>query len=72
MKKLMIILAAVAVLAGCSSQKKTASGLDPKDFKDTYNGMPTALYTLTNAGGMEVCITKIGRASCRERVLIPV
>ena len=60
MKKLMIILAAVAVLAGCSSQKKTASGLDPKDFKDTYNGMPTALYTLTNENGMEVCITNFG------------
>ena len=59
MKKLMIILAAVAVLAGCS-QKKTASGLDPKDFKDTYNGMPTALYTLTNENGMEVCITNFG------------
>ena len=59
MKKLMIILAAVALLAGCS-QKKTASGLDPKDFKSTYNGMRTALYTLTNANGMEVCITNFG------------
>ena len=59
MKKLMIILAAVALLAGCS-QKKTASGLTPKDFEGTYNGMPTALYTLTNANGMEVCITNFG------------
>ena len=55
----MIILAAVALLAGCS-QKKTASGLNPKDFEGTYNGMPTALYTLTNANGMEVCITNFG------------
>ena len=55
----MILLAAVALLAGCSP-KQTASGLNPKDFKSTYNGMSTALYTLTNANGMEVCITNFG------------
>ena len=59
MKKLIIILAAVALFAGCSP-KQTASGLNPKDFKSTYNGMRTALYTLTNAKGMEVCITNFG------------
>ena len=63
MKKLIIILAAAAVLAGCNQKKEpvlTASGLNPDDFAGTYNDMPTALYTLTNAGGMEVCITNFG------------
>ena len=59
----MILLGAVALLAGCNQKKEnalTASGLNPKDFVDTYNGMPTALYTLTNENGMEVCITNFG------------
>ncbi len=59
MKKLTILFAAVLLLAGCS-QKTTVSGLNPKDFKSTYNGKPTALYTLTNEKGMEVCITNFG------------
>ena len=58
----MIILGAVALLAGCNQKKAalTASGLNPDDFVGTYNDMPTALYTLTNANGMEVCITNFG------------
>ena len=63
MKKLMIMLAAAAVLAGCNQKKEavlTASGLNPDDFVGTYNDMPTALYTLTNSNGMEVCITNFG------------
>ena len=63
MKKLMILLAGVALLAGCSQRKEvalTASGLNPDDFVATYNDAPTALYTLTNAKGMEVCITNFG------------
>jgi len=63
MKKLMIILGAVALLAGCNQKKEvalTASGLNPDNFVGTYNDMPTALYTLTNANGMEVCITNFG------------
>ena len=63
MRKLMIILGAVALLAGCNQKKEnalTASGLNPENFVDTYNGMPTALYTLTNENGMEVCITNFG------------
>ena len=63
MKKLMIVLAAAAVLAGCNQKKEpvlTGSGLNPDDFVATYNNMPTALYTLTNANGMEVCITNFG------------
>ena len=59
----MILLAGVALLAGCSQKKEaalTASGLNPDNFIDTFNDAPTALYTLTNANGMEVCITNFG------------
>ena len=38
----------------------TKSGLDPKKFEATVNGKQTALYTLTNAKGMEVCICNYG------------
>ncbi|MBO6029809.1 MAG: galactose mutarotase [Bacteroidales bacterium] len=61
MKKLLILLGAAALLAACGQQKNlTASGLNPKAFEGTYNGMPTALYTMTNANGMEVCVTNFG------------
>ena len=63
MKKLLILIGAVALLAGCNQKKEvalTASGLNPENFVDTYNDAPTALYTLTNANGMEVCITNFG------------
>ncbi len=38
----------------------TKSGLDPENFKSEYEGQPTALYTMTNKNGMEVCITNYG------------
>ena len=63
MKKLLILIGAVALLASCSQKKEvavTASGLNPQNFVDTFNDAPTALYTLTNANGMEVCITNFG------------
>ena len=63
MKKLLILLGSVLLIASCSQKKGpalTASGLNPDDFVATYNGMPTALYTLTNANGMEVCLTNFG------------
>jgi len=63
MKKLLILIGAVALLAGCNQKKEvalTASGLNPENFVDTFNDAPTALYTLTNANGMEVCITNFG------------
>ncbi|MBR6423485.1 MAG: galactose-1-epimerase, partial [Bacteroidales bacterium] len=63
MKKIMMILGAIALLAGCNQPKEpvlTASGLNPDDFAATYQDSPTALYTLTNANGMEVCITNFG------------
>ncbi len=58
-KTLFLILLGALTLTGCS-RHLTASGLDPKDFKATYNGAKTALYTLTNDNGMEVCITNFG------------
>ena len=55
---------AAITLFGCTPKKTTpkltASGLNPDNFVNTYNGAPTALYTLTNASGMEVCITNFG------------
>ena len=53
----------MALLAvGCAQKESTLtkSGLDPQNFVSEYNGSPTALYTLTNANGMEVCITNFG------------
>ena len=58
-----VIAAAMALLAVGCAKKETAltkSGLDPQNFVNEYNGSPTALYTLTNANGMEVCITNFG------------
>ena len=53
--------AAVLVLAACAQKPViTASGLNPVDFEGTYNGAATALYTLTNSNGTEVCITNFG------------
>ena len=58
-----VLAAAMAILVvGCAKKESglTKSGLDPQDFVNEYNGQPTALYTLTNANGMEVCITNFG------------
>ncbi len=56
---------ALCLVTACNEQKPaaeqlTASGLNPEQFVDTINGKATALYTLTNANGMEVCITNFG------------
>ena len=54
------------ILMACVSNKGqqetslTISGLNPAAFDSTINGKPTALYTLTNSNGMEVCITNFG------------
>lgn len=58
MKKITIILASAVVLAACTggSEGLTKSGLDPDKFLTDS----TALYTLTNAAGAEVCITNYG------------
>ena len=51
------------VLACCSnpnSAKLTRSGLNPEKFIDVKDGSATALFKLTNANGVEVCITNYG------------
>jgi aldose 1-epimerase len=54
------IIAALAAV-GCSQKPAlTKSGLNPADFDSEYNGQKTALYTLTNSKGVEVCITNFG------------
>lgn len=56
-----IAVAATAIAAAsCCKSSTTLSGLDPKDFDSGYNGKATALYTLTNENGMEVCLTNFG------------
>ena len=62
MKRALIPAACLLILAACTPKQPalTASGLNPEDFANTYNDAPTALYTLTNGNGMEVCITNFG------------
>ena len=63
MKNRIILLAAAAVLAAASCAPKTQltlSGLDPAKFTGERNGVALGLYALTNASGMEVCITNFG------------
>lgn len=63
MKRYLSIFAGAAMLVACSTSQApqlTKSGLDPQDFVSEYNGQQTALYTLTNENGMEVCITNFG------------
>lgn len=60
---LMAILASILSLSSCKETKPdalTASGLNPESFISEINGKKTALYTLTNANGMEACITNYG------------
>ncbi|MDE6742230.1 MAG: galactose-1-epimerase, partial [Muribaculaceae bacterium] len=60
---LMLAGAAIAVTS-CNTNKEAAqttlSGLDPQNFVGEYEGKPTALYTLKNSKGMEVCVTNFG------------
>lgn len=67
MKKLGYMLplgTVLAVMSACvggdSATQLTASGLDPAKFVAVYDGDSTALYTLKNQQGMEVCITNFG------------
>lgn len=67
MKSIIRSIAAVALctfaMISCTQKAETVttlSGLNPADFEDTVNGKTTALYTLTNEAGMEVCITNFG------------
>ena len=59
MKKVLCGAALLSAVA-CGSTDMTLSGLDPENFKSEKDGKTTALYTLTNSNGMEVCITNFG------------
>lgn len=53
----------VCACAGRQTVSETAvtkSNLDPGKFKSEFRGDSTALYTLTNDNGMEVCVTNYG------------
>ena len=63
MKSAFLACAAITLLASCEKKQEaqlTTSGLDPVKFESTIDGKQTALYTLKNKGGMEVCITNLG------------
>lgn len=66
MNKTLAVAALTALLASACSTKPTQpqltlSGLNPANFETTIDGnKQTHLYTLTNAQGMEVCITNFG------------
>ena len=53
-----------AFFTSCNEQKPqptlTKSGLDPQNFAKEVRGKQTQLFTITNANGMEVCITNFG------------
>lgn len=62
-KTLLLSCATAALLTACCKKDAaglTASGLNPADFESVINGKQTALYTLRNNNGMEVCITNFG------------
>lgn len=65
MKNLKLFLAGMTLVlaAACTGERApqtTVSGLDPAAFDSIIGGKQTALYTLKNASGMEVCITNFG------------
>lgn len=64
MKTAFLCLSLVGLLSACCTKKQEAeqlaSGLNPADFETTIGEKQTALYTLKNANGMEVCITNFG------------
>ena len=64
-KSVLLAGAAALTLAACSEKaaqpQLTLSGLNPADFETVIDGTKqTKLYTLTNANGMEVCMTNFG------------
>lgn len=55
----MTLLASVMLLAsactGKQASEKTASGLEPANFRTEVDGKQTDLFVLENKNGMEVC-----------------
>ncbi len=63
MNRILIALLALsaALSAGCDcAEQPTRSGLERAAFRATVGDRQTDLYTLTNAAGMEVCVTSFG------------
>ncbi len=64
MRKQFLFAGIAAIMMAACNQKPveelTLSGLNPKNFETTVNDAQTALYTLKNQAGMEVCITNFG------------
>ncbi len=64
MKKHFLFAAIAATLlsacGGKSTMELTESGLNPANFQTEVNNEQTALYTLKNKAGMEVCVTNFG------------
>lgn len=59
--KTMVLAASAAVMLSCASESAlTLSGLDPERFDAKAGEKQTALYTLSNDSGMEVCVTNYG------------
>ncbi|MCM1520619.1 MAG: galactose mutarotase [Lachnoclostridium sp.] len=59
-----LVAGAILLMSSCSHSggepQLTKSGLNPEKFIAERDGKTTALYTLTNENGMEVCITNFG------------
>ena len=55
-----ILATGLLALSLTTVAQTTLSGLDPKRFESVIDGQQTELYTLTNARGMEACITNYG------------
>lgn len=54
------VLLVLLLCGGCANRVTTRSGLDPKRFESRNPTGSTALYTLTNENGMEVCLSNYG------------
>lgn len=56
------LMIGAAALTSCAEKQPelTKSGLDPQKFVAQVGDKQTALYTLTNANGLEACITNFG------------
>ncbi|MBQ3245691.1 MAG: galactose mutarotase [Bacteroidales bacterium] len=59
-KTMMLAVAAAAMHACAPAPETTLSGLDPERFVAQVGDKTTALYTLVNPSGMEVCVTNFG------------
>ena len=57
----MLAVAAAVLAHSCvTAPSQTLSGLSRDNFISEIKGKATDLYTLTNSGGMEVCVTNLG------------